>query len=80
MGLTLLPETYDEVGELLNNMTAATKAFVENEDVTAISFIKAEGGKQTEAEDGVIYDLNGRRLNAVPHKGMYIIGGKVYVK
>ena len=80
MGLTLLPETYDEVGELLNNMTAATKAFVENEDVTAISFIKAEGGKQTESEDGVIYDLNGRRLNAVPQKGMYIIGGKVYVK
>ena len=79
-GLTLLPETYDEVSELLNNMTSATEAFVENEDVTAISFLKSSDEEQTEAEDGAIYDLNGRRLNAVPQKGMYIIRGKIYAK
>ncbi len=77
-GLTLLPETYDEVSELLNNMTSATEAFVEN--VTAISFLKSSDEEQTEAEDGAIYDLNGRRLNAVPQKGMYIIRGKIYAK
>jgi hypothetical protein len=79
-GLTLLPETYDEVSELLNNMTSATEAFVKNEDVTAISFLKSSDEEQTEAEDGAIYDLNGRRLNTVPQKGMYIIRGKIYAK
>ena len=31
-------------------------------------------------ESGAVYDLQGRRLNAVPEKGMYIQGGKKIVK
>ena len=37
--------------------------------------------RSTENEDdndGPVYDMNGRRLNAVPEHGLYIRGGKVY--
>ena len=37
--------------------------------------------RSTENEDdndGPVYDMNGRRLNAVPGHGLYIRGGKVY--
>ena len=40
-------------------------------DVTGISDIKAE----TEKKDGVLYDLQGRRVNT-PHQGIYILNGK----
>ena len=34
----------------------------------------------TPLHDGQIYDLQGRRLNAIPQKGFYIINGKKYVR
>lgn len=36
--------------------------------------------KTIDTIDGNIYDLQGRRLNAVPEKGLYIINNKVYVR
>ena len=43
---------------------------------TGISAPHAE--EDGEEPDGPVYDLNGRRLNAVPEHGLYIKGGKVY--
>ena len=43
---------------------------------TGISAPRAE--EDGEEPDGPVYDLNGRRLNAVPEHGLYIKGGKVY--
>ena len=43
---------------------------------TAISEI--ENSKS--AADNQYYDLQGRRLNAMPQKGVYILNGKKYVR
>ena len=78
--LTLLPSTYAEVNAAVNVMTTATTTFVSNEDVTAIAVLDEQTGKGAENTDHVVYDINGRRLTSVPEKGIYIIGGKKYVK
>jgi len=44
----------------------------------AVSELKADGKES--AGDAAIYDINGRRLKAVPEKGFYIINGKAYIK
>ena len=43
-----------------------------------LSWLKVDGKKN--AGDAAIYDINGRRLKAVPEKGFYIINGKAYIK
>jgi len=53
--------------DILNQMKA--------DNPTAISTVKA----QAEGEE-IIYDLQGRRLNDIPRKGIYIINGKKVVR
>ena len=48
-------------------------------DVTGIDDIHVVTEKATSARDG-IFDLQGRRLNSEPTKGMYIKNGVKYVK
>lgn len=79
-GLTQLPGTLAEVNTMISDMTAATDAFIENEDVTEVTSLKASEELSTEDADKAIYDLNGRRLNTIPEKGMFIIGGKIYTR
>lgn len=77
--LTLLDGSFTEVKEYADEIAAATETF--KSDITGISQIDAVSSDGVYTEDsGVVYDLKGRRLSAVPEKGVYIIDGKKFVK
>lgn len=47
-----------------------------NKPSDGIDVAKSESGKE---QEGRIYDLQGRRINALPKKGLYIVDGKKIV-
>ena len=75
--MTAMPETFQERSQLYDAITAATQTYA-NATPLAVSELKADGKES--AGDAAIYDINGRRLKAVPEKGFYIINGKAYIK
>ena len=75
--MTAMPETFQERSQLYDAITAATQTYA-NATPLAVSELKAAGNES--AGDAAIYDINGRRLKAVPEKGFYIINGKAYIK
>ena len=75
--MTAMPAAFADISALCDAITAATQAYV-NADPMAVSGLKADGKES--AGEVAIYDINGRRLKAVPEKGFYIINGKAYIK
>lgn len=75
--MTAMTAEFSEVSQYFNDLSAAIEAYI-NAEPMAVTELEAEDGKS----DGtpVIYDINGRRLKAVPEKGFYIVNGKAYIK
>ena len=55
--------------------TGATVWGYQTEATTGIEDIKADDG----STNGIVYDLNGRRVNNPKRKGIYILNGKKYI-
>ena len=68
-------KAYFEVGKKADGTNFASYSFRFGDGTTAIEEVETENVNET-----VIYDLAGRRVNAITVKGVYIVNGKKVIK